>query len=36
MTDTNPATRKEVMAWACYDFANSGYTTVVLTTIFSA
>lgn len=36
MTDTNPATRKEVMAWAFYDFANSGYTTVVLTTIFSA
>jgi len=24
------------MAWACYDFANSGYTTVVLTTIYSA
>lgn len=24
------------MAWALYDFANSGYTTVVLTTVFSA
>lgn len=24
------------MAWALYDFANSGYTTVVLTTIYSA
>src|SRR5690606_34545849 len=23
-------------AWAMYDFANSGYTTVVLTTVFSA
>lgn len=28
-------TRGEVLAWACYDFANSGYTTVVLTTVFS-
>ena len=32
----NPATSREVLAWACYDFANSGYTTVVLTTIYSA
>ncbi len=38
----NPATRnlstagrREVLAWALYDFANSGYTTVVLTTIYS-
>lgn len=30
------AGRRELMAWALYDFANSGYTTVVLTTIFSA
>jgi len=30
------ASRKELLAWALYDFANSGYTTVVLTTIFSA
>lgn len=29
-------TRREVWAWAMYDFANSGYTTVVLTTVFSA
>lgn len=29
-------TRLEVWAWAMYDFANSGYTTVVLTTVFSA
>ena len=26
----------EVWAWACYDFANSGYTTVVITAIFNA
>src|SRR6267142_5207188 len=33
----NPGvTRGEVLAWACYDFANSGYTTVVLTAVFSA
>ena len=30
------AGRKELLAWAFYDFANSGYTTVVQTTIFSA
>jgi MFS transporter, UMF1 family len=30
------ASRKELLAWALYDFANSGYTTVVQTTIFSA
>lgn len=28
--------RREIVAWAFYDFANSGYTTVVLTTIYSA
>ena len=28
--------RREVWAWAMYDFANSGYTTVVLTAVFSA
>lgn len=28
--------RRELFAWAMYDFANSGYTTVVLTTIFNA
>lgn len=27
--------RREVWAWAMYDFANSGYTTVVITTVFS-
>jgi UMF1 family MFS transporter len=29
-------TRLEVWAWAMYDFANSGYTTVVITAIFNA
>jgi UMF1 family MFS transporter len=31
-----PAGTREILAWAFYDFANSGYTTVVLTTIYSA
>ena len=30
------AGRRELLSWALYDFANSGYTTVVQTTIFSA
>jgi UMF1 family MFS transporter len=28
--------RRELLAWALYDVANSGYTTVVLTAVFSA
>jgi UMF1 family MFS transporter len=28
--------RREVWAWAMFDFANSGYTTVVLTAVFNA
>src|SRR5262245_49758312 len=33
----NPGVRpREVWAWAGYDFANSGYTTVVLTAVFNA
>jgi len=28
--------KREVFAWAMYDFANSGYTTVVLTAVFAA
>ncbi len=32
---TDRAGRRELLAWAFYDFANSGYTTVVQTTIFS-
>lgn len=31
-----PVTRRELFAWAMYDFANSGYTTVVLTAVFNA
>jgi MFS transporter, UMF1 family len=42
MTNTNRSalnagvTKREVFAWAMYDFANSGYTTVVLTAVFNA
>jgi len=33
----NPGvTKREVFGWAMYDFANSGYTTVVLTAVFNA
>ena len=33
----NPGVRKrEVFGWAMYDFANSGYTTVLLTAVFNA
>jgi len=36
-TVLNPGVRpREVVAWAGYDFANSGYTTVVLTAVFNA
>lgn len=31
-----PVTRREIFAWAMFDFANSGFTTVVLTAIFNA
>ncbi|MFQ5938319.1 MAG: MFS transporter, partial [Acidiferrobacterales bacterium] len=29
------APRRQIFAWAMYDFANSGYTTVVLTAVFN-
>lgn len=33
----NPGvSKREVWAWAMYDFANSGYTTVVITAVYSA
>ncbi len=33
----NPGVRKrEVFGWAMYDFANSGYTTVIITAVFAA
>lgn len=31
-----PVQRREVLAWAMFDFANSGYTTVVVTAVFNA
>jgi len=31
-----PVTRREIFSWAMFDFANSGYTTVVLTAVFNA
>lgn len=31
-----PPSAKELWAWSMYDFANSGYTTVVITAIFNA
>jgi len=33
---TRMAPKKEIIAWAMYDFANSGYATVVLTAIFNS
>jgi UMF1 family MFS transporter len=37
MSSLNPGVRKrEVFGWAMYDFANSGYTTVVMTAVFNA
>jgi MFS transporter, UMF1 family len=30
-----PASRREIFSWAMYDFANSGFTTVVYTAVFS-
>lgn len=33
---STPVARREITAWALYDFANSGYTTVVLTAIYNA
>lgn len=34
--DLPPVRRREVWAWAMFDFANSGYTTVVVTAVFNA
>jgi len=33
---TSSVARRELVSWALYDFANSGYTTVIMTTIYSA
>lgn len=35
-TGIPPVRRRELWAWAGFDFANSGYTTVVITAIFNA
>lgn len=35
-TTSPPVKRRELVGWAMYDFANSGYTTVVLTAVFNA
>ena len=32
---TPPVTRKEIFGWAMFDFANSSYTTVVITVLYS-
>lgn len=34
--NSDSVTRRERFAWCMYDFANSGYTTVILTAIFNA
>jgi UMF1 family MFS transporter len=36
MTTETPVRRRELVGWAMYDFANSGYSTVVLTAIYNA
>ena len=36
MANSQPVRTREIVAWAMFDFANSGYTTVVLTAIFNA
>ncbi|MDH5632880.1 MAG: MFS transporter [Gammaproteobacteria bacterium] len=36
MNGYEPVRRREIVAWAMFDFANSGFTTVVLTAIFNA
>jgi MFS transporter, UMF1 family len=36
MQTAPPVTARELWAWSMYDFANSGYTTVVITAIFNA
>lgn len=34
--DVPPVRKREIVAWAFFDFANSGYTTVVITAVFNA
>ena len=35
-TSLLPVTRREIVSWALYDFANSAFTTLIVTFIFSA
>lgn len=30
-----PVSKREIFSWCCYDFANSSFTTVIITTLFS-
>lgn len=30
-----PVTRREIFGWCCYDFANSAFTTIIITVVFS-
>ncbi len=34
MTEIQRASRKELFGWAMFDFANSSYTTVIITVVF--
>ena len=36
MTGAPPVQKKEIFGWAMFDFANSSYTTVVITVVYSA
>jgi UMF1 family MFS transporter len=32
---TPPVSRREIFGWCCYDFANSAFTTIIITVVFS-
>jgi UMF1 family MFS transporter len=32
---TPPVTRREIFGWCCYDFANSAFTTIIITVVYS-
>ena len=36
LVESPPVTRREIFGWAMFDFANSSYTTVVITAVYSA
>jgi UMF1 family MFS transporter len=35
MKSSAPVTRREIFGWCCFDFANSSFTTVIITVVFS-